>query len=341
MVCLLLEAISASQLPVIIGAPPPTDSEDASAQQMYMDGTLDHEGPPRPPNTAATRIKRSVLPKKGSHNDSGPRIIPVKTKKAEPIVISSSDDSVPRIVPVKTKRDEPIIISSSEDSPPQIIAAKKIKKATAPKNSVPTTTQAGKKSKRDFVPNSSDDEATEDAPQPNEPAGDIIDIAVEEDDYRAEQTRKRKADEPPSPRPAKKVAPNAKLASTWKGKQRAPARKASTKVRTFKSVEFIQSSDSENENDDPDMITVQRKYLPDPMCSITDNVSAASTLLLHDGPPPPSNSGHSSSKRMFSSISLCAAPYYFQLYSGRHVRIRPVWAVPGFHGHKEAHPHLE
>lgn len=157
---------------------------------MYMNGTLDHEGPPCPPNTAATRIKHSVLPKRGSHDDSGPRIIPVRTKKAELIIISSGDDSVPRIIPVKTKKEELIIISSSKDSPPQIIAAKKIKKGTAPpaKKSVSMTTQTGKKSEHNSVPDSSDNEIAEDASQLNDPEGDVIGMEVKEDDYRAEQT---------------------------------------------------------------------------------------------------------------------------------------------------------
>ena len=57
----LSEALCDSELPVIIGAPPPADSGHAKAQQMYVNGTIDHEGPPcLPPSKAVTRIKRGV-----------------------------------------------------------------------------------------------------------------------------------------------------------------------------------------------------------------------------------------------------------------------------------------
>ena len=59
---LLSEALCDSELPVIIGAPPLADSGHAKAQQMYISGTIDHEGPPcLPLSKAATRIKRGVI----------------------------------------------------------------------------------------------------------------------------------------------------------------------------------------------------------------------------------------------------------------------------------------
>jgi len=47
---------------VIISAPPPLHSGHVKAQQMYVNGTIDHDGPPcHPPSKAATRIKRGVV----------------------------------------------------------------------------------------------------------------------------------------------------------------------------------------------------------------------------------------------------------------------------------------
>ena len=58
----LPEALFDSELPVIISAPPPADSGHAKAQQMYTNGTIDHEGPAcLPPSKAATRIKRGAI----------------------------------------------------------------------------------------------------------------------------------------------------------------------------------------------------------------------------------------------------------------------------------------
>ena len=59
---LLSEALCDSELPVIIGNHPPVDSGHTKAQQMYVNGAIDHEGPPHlPPSKVATRIKRLVI----------------------------------------------------------------------------------------------------------------------------------------------------------------------------------------------------------------------------------------------------------------------------------------
>ncbi|KAH0832247.1 hypothetical protein J3R83DRAFT_13221, partial [Lanmaoa asiatica] len=83
------KAIQESQSPIIIGAPPQADSNVDNAQRMYVDGSIDFEGPARlPQGNAATRIK--------------PRKIHASRATAEdPIVLSSGEDTGKVVKPAK------------------------------------------------------------------------------------------------------------------------------------------------------------------------------------------------------------------------------------------------
>ncbi|KIM66833.1 hypothetical protein SCLCIDRAFT_21610 [Scleroderma citrinum Foug A] len=104
------KALSDSEQPVVIGAPPPADSGHEKAQQMYVNGAIDHDGPPHlPPSKAAMRIKRGVAHK-------------VKATEDDPIIISSSNDSTPifcttksKAVPRKKKAKYILVSDSRED----------------------------------------------------------------------------------------------------------------------------------------------------------------------------------------------------------------------------------
>ena len=102
-------AVSEYNVPVVIGAPPPPDSDRTRAQQMYGNGTFDFGSPERlPPTAAATRIKQKRVP---------------KATTDDPIIISSSsDDSAVRVIPakrgdapVKGKKKAVVILDSADD----------------------------------------------------------------------------------------------------------------------------------------------------------------------------------------------------------------------------------
>ena len=181
---LLSEALCDSELPVIICAPPPADSGHAKAQQMYVSGAIDYEGPPcLPPSKAATRIKRGVIDK-------------TKAVEGDVIAIHRIDGARRRIVFSKATKDDPIIISSDDST-----RSTKIK--AAPKK---------KKPKYIFVSDLSNDEAITmiDRDVNAEEAG-VGAVAAEKPYQEPGPTLKRKANELPTTHPIKKPAPAPEL----------------------------------------------------------------------------------------------------------------------------------
>ena len=80
--------VSEYNAPVIVGAPPPPDSDRTRAQQMYGNGTFDFGGPEQlPPTAAAMRINQKCI---------------LKATTDDPIIISSSSDNgAARVIPAK------------------------------------------------------------------------------------------------------------------------------------------------------------------------------------------------------------------------------------------------
>jgi len=188
---LLSEALCNSELPVVIGAPPLVDSGHAKGQQMYVNGTINHEGPPRlPPSKAATRIKRVVIDK--------PKAI-----EGNVIAIHRIDGAHRHIG--KATKDNPIVISSDD-------SACSTKTKAAPKK---------KKPKYIFVSDFSDEEAAAMIDHDvNTEEVDVGLVAAENVYQEHRPTLKRKANELPITRPTKKPA---KMALK-KGKQHALSR---------------------------------------------------------------------------------------------------------------------
>ena len=220
---LLSEALCDSELPVIIGAPPPADSGHAKAQQMYVNGTIDHEGPPHlPPSKAATRIKRGVIHK--------PKAI-----EGNVIAIHRIDGTHQRVVFSKATKDNPIIISSDD-------SARSTKTKAVPKK---------KKSKYIFVSDFSDEEvaATIDH-DANAGEADIGLVAAENSYQEPGPMLKHKANKLPTARPTKKPAPELK-----------PAKTASKKGKQHASSHAHNGEDSGSESDFPDMLMTQGMYL--------------------------------------------------------------------------------
>ena len=186
----LPEALFDSELPVIIGAPPPADSGHTKAQQMYANGTIDHEGPARlPPSKAATRIKRGAISKP-------------QTMEDDTIVINKTDGARRRVVFSKATKDDPIVISSDD-------SVRSTKTKAAPK----------KKSKYIIV-DFSDEEAVTIDGDVNTRGADVVPVAAKNPCPELRPTLKRKANELPTTRPTKKLV----KAASKKGKQRASSR---------------------------------------------------------------------------------------------------------------------
>ncbi|KIM68036.1 hypothetical protein SCLCIDRAFT_20494 [Scleroderma citrinum Foug A] len=180
---LLLEALCDSELPVIIGAPPPVDSRHAKTQQMYVSGTIDHEGPPcLPPSKAATRIKRGVIDE-------------TKAVEGDVITIHRIDGARRRVVFSKATKDDPIVLSSDDS-----VRSTKIK--AAPKK---------KKSKYIFVSDLSDDDAVATIDRVNTDKADVGPVAAENPYQEPGPTLKRKANELPTTCLIKKPAPALEL----------------------------------------------------------------------------------------------------------------------------------
>jgi len=221
---LLSEALCDSELPVIIGAPPPADSGHAKAQQMYFNSTINHEGPPcLPPSKAATRIKRVVIDE-------------TRAVEGDVIAIHRIDGDCQRVVLSKAMKDDPIIISSDD-----LVHSTKIK--VVPKK---------KKPKYIFVSDLSNDEAVAMIDRDvNAEEANVGPIAGENLYQEPGLTLKRKANELPTTRPTKKPAPApeaAKVASK-KGKQHALS-------HTHKS-----GDNSGSESDFPDTLMTRGMYL--------------------------------------------------------------------------------
>ena len=80
--------VSEYNAPVVVGAPPPPDSDRTRAQQMYGNGTFNFGGPEQlPPTAAATRINQKCVPK--------------ATTDDSIIISSNSDDGAACVIPVK------------------------------------------------------------------------------------------------------------------------------------------------------------------------------------------------------------------------------------------------
>ena len=222
---LLSEALCDSELPVIIGAPPPVDSGHAKAQQMYISSTIDHKGPPcLPPSKAATRIKRGVIDE-------------TKAVEGDVIAIHRIDGTHRCVVFSKATKDDPIILSSDDS-----VRSTKIK--AAPKK---------KKSKYIFVLDLSDDNAVATIDRVNTDKADVGPVAAENPYQEPGPTLKRKANELPTTCLIKKPAPAPELKlgkmASKKGKQHALS-------HAHKSVE-----DSGSESNFPDMLMTQGMHL--------------------------------------------------------------------------------
>ena len=222
-----LEALSDSEQPVVIGAPPPADSGHAKAQQMYVNGAIDHDGPPRlPPSKAATRIKRGVAHK-------------VKATEGNVVAINSWTDHPQRcVVLAKAMEDDPIVISSSNDSTPIFCATKS--------KAVPRK----KKAKYILVSDSSEDEAAVDV---NERAVDVG-LVGEADTYEEPgPSLKRKAKELQTMCPVKKSAHAPELK---------PEKMALKKGKQCALGHVLRNAeDSSTESDFPDILMPRGVYL--------------------------------------------------------------------------------
>jgi len=187
----LSEALCDSELPVIIGAPPPADSGHAKAQQMYVNGTIDHEGPPRlPPSKAVTRIKRGVTD---------------EPKTMEGDAIRRIDGAHRRVIYSQATKNNPIVISSND-------SVRSAKTKAVPKK---------KKSKYIIVSDSSDEEAVATIDRDVNAGGADVSLVAAENPYQEPgPTLKRKANALPTAHPTKKPVKTA----LKKGKQRASSR---------------------------------------------------------------------------------------------------------------------
>ncbi|KIJ65252.1 hypothetical protein HYDPIDRAFT_27972, partial [Hydnomerulius pinastri MD-312] len=100
---MIVGALAGSEIPVITSSAPPEDSMHPKGQQIYADGTIDHEGLPRlAPSTAATRVKRKP---------AAQRALP-----QEPIIISKVVvNKCGRTKAVLKKKPEVIVLDHSSE----------------------------------------------------------------------------------------------------------------------------------------------------------------------------------------------------------------------------------
>ena len=193
---------------------------------MYVNGTIDHDGPPcHPPSKAATRIKRGVVRN-------------VKATEGNTVAIKSQTDYPQQcIIFANAMEDDPVIISSNTDSPPVFCTAKG---KAVPKK---------KKAKYILISDSSEGEMAVDV---NEK---VVDVGLlgEADAYEEPgPSLKHKAKELQTAHPIKRHARTAeskpeKIAPK-KGKQRALD-------NAHKNAE-----DSSAKSDFPDMLTIRGMY---------------------------------------------------------------------------------
>ncbi|KAG6373007.1 hypothetical protein JVT61DRAFT_7058 [Boletus reticuloceps] len=92
----------ARRFPVIIGAAPEYDSPHQFGKQMFADGSIDRKGLPRPPNTAATCIKKkksTVSRSKGK----GKAVAPPATSAAWSLSESDDIQEIPALPPLEKR----------------------------------------------------------------------------------------------------------------------------------------------------------------------------------------------------------------------------------------------